>query len=286
VEAYEFYLRGRKRFQEWTRQSIGLAREMFQRATELDPHFAGAWAGLATAHVHLFGYSDPHLEKAREASRHALALDPQLPSPHLPAGQVCSMERRYAEAATAFERAIELDSTFFDTYYYYARACFKNGDFEKAVRLAEKAEAVRPEDYNSPYLVALALTKLDRLEEARRAEERARERLTRHLDLNPDDARACVLLAGVLAKFGETERARPLVARAMSLASDDDATLYNAGCVLATLGEDEQALDALEKAIGAGLAGGGDWVSHDPDWERLRDNPRFKALVARLVRSR
>ncbi len=194
VEAYEFYLRGRKRFQEWTRQ----------------------------------------------------------------------------EAAMAFERAIDLDPTFFDAYYYYARSCFKSGDFEKALRLFKKAESVRPEDYQSPYLAALALTKLDRCDEARRAEERALERVTRHIDLNPDDARACVLLAGVLAKAGETERARPWIARAMSLASDDDAILYNAGCALAILGEDEQALDALEKAIGAGLAGG-DWVPHDPDWQLLRE---------------
>jgi adenylate cyclase len=93
------------------------------------------------------------------------------------------------------------------------------------------------------------------------------------------------LLAGILAKVGEAERARPWIARAMSLASDDDATLYNAGCVLAILGEDEQALDALEKAIDAGLAGGGDWITHDPDWERLRDHPRFQTLVARLARS-
>src|SRR4030095_15709525 len=46
VEAYEFYLRGRKLFQKWTRQNIALAREMFERATEIDPGFAGAWAGL------------------------------------------------------------------------------------------------------------------------------------------------------------------------------------------------------------------------------------------------
>jgi adenylate cyclase len=66
VPAYEFYLRGRKLFQKWTRQNIELARQMFQRASELDPDFAGAWAGLATAHVYLFGCdNEPHLEKAR-----------------------------------------------------------------------------------------------------------------------------------------------------------------------------------------------------------------------------
>src|SRR5881392_1263732 len=112
VEAYEFYLRGRKLFQKWTRQNIGLAREMFQRATEIDPDFAGAWAGLATAHVHLSGSdSEPHLEKAREASARALKLDPHLAEAHVAAGQGFSMEKRYDDAARAFDRAIELDPT-------------------------------------------------------------------------------------------------------------------------------------------------------------------------------
>jgi adenylate cyclase len=72
VEAYEFYLRGRKLFQKWTRENINLARQMFERAVAIDPNFAAAWAGLATAHVHLFGCDNkPHLEKAREASARA-----------------------------------------------------------------------------------------------------------------------------------------------------------------------------------------------------------------------
>ena len=61
------------------------------------------------------------------------------------------------------------------------------------------------------------------------------------------------------------------------------ANLYNAGCALAVVGEEELALDALQRAIGAGLAGG-DWIPQDPDWERLRDDPRFQALVERLAR--
>jgi class 3 adenylate cyclase len=55
------------------------------------------------------------------------------------------------------------------------------------------------------------------------------------------------------------------------------------GCALAVVGEEGRALDALERAIGAGLAGG-DWIPQDPDWERLRDHPRFQALVQRLAR--
>jgi adenylate cyclase len=102
------------------------------------------------------------------------------------------------------------------------------------------------------------------------------------LDLQPDDARAYVLGAGAFARLGETEHANEWAERAMSLAPDDDAILYNAGCALAVVGEEERALDALQRAVRAGLAGG-DWIPQDPDWERLRDHPRFQTLVERLA---
>jgi adenylate cyclase len=282
VEAYEFYLRGRKLFQKWTRENINLAREMFGRAVALDANFAAAWAGLATAHIHLHGSdSEPHLEKAREASARALKLDPQSAEAHVAAAQGFSMEQRYADAAAEFERAIELDPTLFDAHYYYARSCFKNGDLEKSLRLFRQAQSVRPDDYQAVYLEALVLTQLRGWNEAREAYQRGLESSHKHLALNPHDARAYVLGAGACARLGETQRGKEWAERAMSLAPDDDAILYNAGCALAVVGEDERALDALQRAIGAGLAGG-DWIPQDPDWARLRDHPRFQTLMQQL----
>src|SRR6266480_974975 len=283
VEAYEFYLRARKLFQQWTRQNIELARQMFERAIELDPHFAAACAGLATAHVYLFSWGgrDPDLQKAHDASTRALELDPELADAHVAAGQSFSMEQRYVEAAAEFEKAIELDPTLFDAYYYYARSCFKAGDLNKALELFEKAQSLRPEDYQSAALIAAALRQLGRIDEAHRADQLAIEAINKHLELNADEARAFNLGAIILARLGEIERAKQWNERAMSLAPDDDAILYNASCVFAVLGEEDQALAGLQRAIDAGLAGG-DWVSHDPDWEQLRDHPRFQALVQRL----
>jgi len=286
VEAYEFYLRARKLFQQWTRQSIELAGQMFERAIELDPYFAAAWAGLATAQVHLFslGGRDADLQKAHSASTRALELDPELADAHVAAGQGFSMEQRYSEAAAEFERAIELDPTLFDGYYYFARCCFKAGDLNKALKLFEKAQSVRPEDYQSAALIAAVLRQLGRNDEAQRAEQLAIESINKHLDLHVDEARALSLGAIILARLGEVERAKQWNERAMSLAPDDDAILYNASCVFAVLGEEDRALAGLQRAIEAGLAGG-DWLSHDPDWERLRDHPRFQTLVQRLQRS-
>jgi len=286
VQAYEFYLRGRKLFQKWTRQNIEFARQMFERAIKLDPGFAAAWAGLATAHVHLFSWRgrEPDLDNARRASSRALELDPELAEAHIAAGQGLSMDQRYAEAAAEFERAIELDPALFDAYYYYARSCFKAGDLENALQLFRQAQSVRPEDYQSCALMSLVLRQLDRRDEARDADQIALASVTRHLDLNPDDARAYSLGAGVLGRLGHVERAKQWSEQALSLASDDDAVIYNAACALAVLGEIDRALDALELAIDAGLTGG-DWVPRDPDWERLRDHPRFQALAKRLSRS-
>jgi len=59
------------------------------------------------------------------------------------------------------------------------------------------------------------------------------------------------------------------------------ANIYNAGCALAVVGEEGLALDALQRAIAAGLAGE-DLISQGPYWERLRDHPRFQTLVQQL----
>lgn len=286
LNAYDFHLRGRKLFQKWTRQSIESARQMFERAIELDPNFAAAWAGLATAHVYLFSWGgrDPDLENARKASSRATDLDPELAEAHVASGQGLAMEQRYSDASVEFERAIELDPTLFDAYYYYARSCFKAGELEKALRLFRQARCVRPEDYQSRCLIALVLKELGRPEEARRGDELAIESLEESLELNPDDARAYSLGAGVLARLGEVDRAKQWNEKAVSLAPDDDAILYNAGCAFAVLGDQERALDTLEQAIDAGLAGG-DWIPRDPDWQQLRTHPRFQALVQRIASS-
>src|SRR5438552_10708909 len=186
VEAYEFYLRARKLFQRWTRQNIELARQMFERAIELDSHFAAAWAGLATAYVYLFdwGGGDPDLKNAQDASTRALELDPELADTHVAAGQSFSMEQRYVDAAAELERAIELDPMLFDGYYYYARSCFKAGDLKKALKLFEKAQCVRPEDYQSSALIVAVLPQLGTGDEAQRAEQLAIASICKHPDLH------------------------------------------------------------------------------------------------------
>jgi adenylate cyclase len=284
IEAYEFYLRGRKHYHKWTRQNVEFARQMFERAVKIDPDFAAAWAGLANAYVDLFrwGRKPRDLEEAQRASVRALKLNPNLAEAHVSVGQALAIQRRYAEAATAFDQAIKEDPTLFDAYYLYGRMSFESGDLEKAARLFEKAQAVRPDDYQSRALMAQTLTELGRRDEARRANEVAAESIQKHLELNPDEARAYSLGASVLIRLGETERSKQWTAQAMTLAPNDPLILYNAACNWAMLGEHERALEGLERALEAGVAVS-DWIRHDPDFESLHGHPRFQAIVKRIA---
>jgi len=58
-------------------------------------------------------------------------------------------------------------------------------------------------------------------------------------------------------------------------------TLVNAACLHAKLGQKEDALELLERVFARGW-GKRDWVEHDPDYDILRDDPRFLKLLARL----
>jgi adenylate cyclase len=286
IEAYEFYLRGRKLHHKWTRQSVKFARQMFERAVKVDPNFAAAWAGLANAYVDLFRWSRKprDLEEAQRASEQALTLNPNSAEAHVSVGQALAIQRRFSEATNAFDRAIEKDPTLYEAYYLYGRMVFESGEIEKAADLFQKAQSVRPDDYEARALRAQALIELGRQDEARRANEAAVESIEKHLELNPDEARAYSLGASVLIRLGKTERSKQWTQQAMILAPNDPLILYNAACNWALLGESEHALDGLERALEAGVAVG-DWIQHDPDFESLRNHPRFRAIVKRITPS-
>jgi adenylate cyclase len=57
--------------------------------------------------------------------------------------------------------------------------------------------------------------------------------------------------------------------------------LINAACLYSRLGQKEEALEILEGLFGRGWCKR-DWIEHDPDYDILRDDPRFKTLLASL----
>ena len=155
------------------------------------------------------------LEEAQRASEHALKLDPNSAEAHVSVGQALAIQRRYVEAAIAFDRAIEEDPTLFEAYYLYGRVLFESGDSEKSVKLFEKAQAVRPDDFESRFC-GMALTELGRRDEARHADQLAVESIEKYLELNPDEARAYSLGANSAYEIRRNDRSNRWSQQAMN----------------------------------------------------------------------
>jgi adenylate cyclase len=144
-----------------------------------------------------------------------------------------------------------------------------------------RAAEVRQEDYQSSMFLAQSLRKLGRTKEAREAGREGIRRAERILVLNPLDGRALSLGALVLFDDGQRARALEWSQRALEIYPDDVCTLANGACLRAKAGEKDEALALLERVFARGL-GKRDWVEHDPDYDILRDDPRFQKLVEKL----
>jgi serine/threonine protein kinase/tetratricopeptide (TPR) repeat protein len=284
VEAYEYYLRGRQFFHQWSRTGIQYARRMFERAIDLDPNYAIAYAGIADCCSFLYMYWDgsrANLEGAETASRKGLELAPEIAESHASRGFALTLSRDYAGAVREFETAVRLNPKLYEAHYLYARAHIEEGRLEAAVRQFEEAARVRPEDYQAVLLSASPLRGLGRIEESRSALRRGLQIVEKHLELNPDDARALYLGAPALIQLGERERALEWAGRARSANESDSLVLYNVACVYALGGMVDEALECLEKAIQNGF-GHRQWIDHDSDLDSLRGDLRFEALKKRL----
>jgi len=284
VRAYDYYLRGRRYYFQYRRRSAEFALEMFERAIEIDPGYARAWAGVADCAAFLFLYverSERNRARAESASRRALELDPELAEAHASRGVALSAAGDATQAQAAFESALRLDPGLFEAHYFYARHAFAQGDPEKAILLYEQAMAVRPEDYQAPLLVAQIYADLGRRNEAEATQRRGLKLAEEHLRFNPDDIRARYLAANALVALGERERGLDWARTALALDPDEAMLLYNVGCIYALAGEIEEAIEVLERAYAAGLTEKG-WYQHDSNLDALREHPRFQALMRRL----
>jgi tetratricopeptide (TPR) repeat protein len=260
------------------------ARRMFERAIEVDPKYSKAFAGVADCCSFMYMYWDgskANLEGADTASKRALELDPELAEANASRGFALSLSRQYEEARKYFEAAIRLNPKLYEAHYLYARACFQEGRLEDAVRQYEEASRVRPEDYQALLLIQSPLHGLGRHEDAKDALRRGLVVAEKHLELNPDDARALCLGGQALMQLDEPERALEWAQRAHKIDPTDSGILYNVACVYALGGMTHQALDCLDQAIQNGF-GHREWLDHDTDLDSLREDPRFEALRQKL----
>jgi serine/threonine-protein kinase len=123
IRAYELYLKGRALLYQRGR-SIPPALECFEQAVALDPNYAHAWAGMADAYT-TSGYSGftpgaDVMPKAMAAARRALELDPELAEAHCAFACATLMwERDYELAEREFKHAMKLNPNYAQTQAWY-----------------------------------------------------------------------------------------------------------------------------------------------------------------------
>ena len=149
VEAYELYLRGltsvpwRKGFiKENTEKSIAY----FQRAIQLDPNFALAYAALANCYSsELIGALD--MDKAEAAARKALSIDDNLPEAHAAMSWVLHNKYDWNGEDQELERAIKLNPNLVEALQWKAYRLVIKGKFDEALaerKLAEELDPLSP----------------------------------------------------------------------------------------------------------------------------------------------
>ncbi len=308
-EAYEEYLRGRHHWNHWKPESFRRALEHFERAIEIDPTYALAYAGLGDAYATLAYYAcippEDGFPRARAAALRALAIDPDLADAHATLG----VERLFwgwdwVAAEQELQRAIEMNPKLSTARTFYGLFLCTAGRFDEALAEARLGRSLDPLSSFANIGVAWVHHFSGNDEAAVRTSLRARE-------LTPGFEEAGNMLIGCYEALGRFEEAARLMNQQPCWGMSLDGTqlmeafraggregylrkrlelmahagagpqlYFNHAIVHRLLGNDETAIDFLERMVDAHV-GGVVFVGVDRILSGLAGKARYDALVKR-----
>ena len=281
AEAFDLYLRARDFLYRMTKANIHFAIQLFQKAIEVDPRYASAYAGLSEAYAYLFLYFERNktlLDKAIEASLKAMMYDATLSEAYAALALAHYNGNSFSEATTAGEKAIELDPNNFTGIWILGRIYHSTDRDKEAVELYKRVIELNPDFYSAFMDICASFEKLGEKEEYDKYLKTSAESFVRYLDQHPDDARAHILFASTLVQLGKIEEAKLKGAEALKLSPDDALMQYNGACFYARLNEKKLAIDLLKKSISTGWENY-EWMKRDPDLDSLRNEPDYLDLI-------
>jgi len=322
ADAYEEYLRGRDRmglfiYHTLAREDVDAAIEHFKRAAALDPGFALAHSALGGCYSNLVrkGFGDVEdYHRAEEAFDKALAIDPKnfearmhIVFIHLSRGD----KRKARELLSKLRREMPNDV---GVHFVSGVLRRLDGDYDRALRSFERMARLNPAErvvvsYNRARIFMYqrryddALLELDQGAAIEPDHPLIKTFRGRVLYYRGDVEAATRLLEEVLEKSPRLDGVRPIYAMCLSasgkhaeacaqltgqvkdVAAADHDISYWLACVYALENESDLAFEWLERAISLGNENRL-WFESDPNWEKLRDDPRFGELMRRIERSR
>jgi adenylate cyclase len=282
-EAYKLYLMARHSLM----GNVGAARSseaiirLCQRATQIDPNYARAWALMAWAQGQLRIMTGTAGDGGLAAAERALGFNPRLAEAHAAKARTLTADAQFAAAKTEIETALELDAESYEVNFAAARWCVATRNHRQAISFFEKVAAETLSDFYAAGMLITCYRAVRDPEGARVAARRAAERCERAVASEPDNGSAMAFLVVALAVLGENERMKEWIERAVLLDPDNLNMRYNLACVLIAVAHDHDAgLDMLAFVLERCLADVVNWVQGDADLDPVRDHPRYRAMFA------
>lgn len=311
--AHDLYLRG---LFHWNRRSapdLLLALRFFDEATQIDPAFARAWAGLALVYAVIpIGFTPPipmaeSRSRMEHAAERALALEPTLAEVHAARGLAYHFAWRWQDAEREFLRAIELNPHDATAHQWYAEHLAKVGRGDAAQRAIRRALELDPLSLVIRNDLGLVLV-LDRQPGAARAAWEAVLRMDPNFSIPHYFLHRLALGEGRLEeaeawgrRWAELTNVAPaheivtltravgtpaLRPQAMAIldawSRGGNPRWHDIAFYLTQLGETDAAVDVLEAGLEAGAPMMAQ-IGHSPWLDPLRESPRFQRLVQALA---
>ncbi len=308
TNAYALYLQGMERWRRYTAEDSKTAVELFKGATRLDPNFATAWAALAGAYGDqaVFGevWGTPEVvhRLIQDAADRAIALDPKLPVAHLALANLAfvdfDIERSERETRIALElepgdvpaltvsvyasiaqcrldeatdnarKVIERDPLIADAYRGLATALWFGGHPREAEAEYRRVLAFLPDAEGFHYRLAQVLIADGQPQDA--LHELAVERSTAWQHV------------GRAMAFDALKRRADADREIQALVAMNGLWDYQLAQIHAMRGDRERAIHWLESAYAHHDPGLINYLRCDPTLASLRDEPRYRALLAKL----
>ena len=310
--AHVEYLKGQHTSSETSPQAIELSVRHFERALQLDPGHAAAWAGLAYCHTVRAsrGMAPPAEanEQARAAALKAMALDDSLALAHSVLGALALRELDFRGAIRHLERGIDLDPASTEAHVTLGRALYCSGRHPEAQQAMLKALSLDPLSMIMHTCVGDALYYAREYERSVEYYRKAVELDARfdgaHTDLARslealgrfDEARSEYLegrrlgggiagpsfgLAHLEASRGNTDAARAMLQELIAARAHRVVSPWGIAVLHASLHEVDEAFRWLDVAV-AEQATGMAFLRVHPRLDPIRQDPRYPALLERL----
>jgi adenylate cyclase len=285
ADAYNLYLMAR---QAWITGDFGDQRReekvirICNRAVELDPNYAPAWAlmGLAQSNLRHSFVGQEDSDDGSAAAERALALDPHIAEAHLPIAWRLAEQGKHDESNAELALALKLNPDSWEVNKESARMFYRQRRPDEAARFLEKATDVMKTDYHGlGMLFAYYNGKGDKVEIERTAR-RTVEQVEKVLATDPDNGAALAFGAMSLAALGEMDRARDWIERSLLVDPDNLMMRYNLAWGLNKIfKQPEQAVEMLRPVMASAGANIIRLAANDPNLDNLRSDPAFRQMI-------